>query len=76
MFCFQEFINEKFRLRGQDKDGVTLVSKPQKDSKITHRIAIYRDEISLNTEKKTNGMTQDNSIYLEDKQIILNSSQA
>ena len=78
MFCFQEFINEKFRLRGQDKDGVTLfsVSKPQKDSKITHRIAIYRDEISLNTEKKTNGMTQDNSIYLEDKQIILKSSQA
>ena len=53
-FVCKEFITEKFRLRGQNKDGVTLfsVSKPQKDSKITNRIAIYRDEISLNTEKK------------------------
>ena len=77
-FVCKEFINEKFRLRGQNKDGVTLFSvcKPQKDSKITNRIAIYRDEISLNTEKKKNGMTQDNSIYLEDKQIILKSPQA
>ena len=32
--------------------------------------------ISLNTEKKANGMKQDNSIYLEDKQIISKASQA
>ena len=53
-----------------------LISKPKKDSRIIHRIAIYRDVISLNTEKKANGMKQDNSIYLEDKQIISKASQA
>ena len=49
-----EFINEKFRIRGRNKDGITLcsISKRQKDSKITHRIGIYRDEISLNKQKK------------------------
>ena len=52
------------------------ISKPKKDSRIIHRIAIYRDVISLNTEKKANGMKQDNSIYLEDKQIISKASQA
>ena len=48
-------MNEKFRIRGRNKDGITLSSiiKPNKDSKITHGIAIYRDVISLNT-KKTN----------------------
>ena len=48
-------MNEKFRMRGRNKDGITLSSiiKPNKDSKITHGIAIYRDVISLNT-KKTN----------------------
>ena len=52
------------------------ISKPKKDSRIIYRIAIYRDVISLNTEKKANGMKQDNSIYLEDKQIISKASQA
>ena len=48
-------MNEKFRLRGQDKDGITLcsISKPDKHSKITHGLAICRDAISLNTEKES-----------------------
>ena len=77
-FVCEKFINNKFRLRGQDKDGITLcsISKPDKHSKITHGIAIYRDAISLNTEKKTKGMKHVNSIYLEDKKIILKASQA
>ena len=77
-FVCKKFINEKFRLRGQNKDGITLCSiiKPDKDFKIIHGIAIYRDEISLITEKKKkNGMKHNNSIYLEDKQIILKTSQ-
>ena len=73
-------MNEKFRIRGRNKDGITLSSiiKPNKDSKITHGIAIYRDVISLNTKKTTttNSMKQDNSIYLQDKKIILKASQA
>ena len=77
MFC-EKFINEKSRIWGWNKDGITLcsISKPKKDSRITHRIAICRDVISLNIEKKANGMKHDNSIYLEDKQIILKASQA
>ena len=53
-FVCEKFINEKFRLRGQNKDGIILTSiiKPDKGSKIAHGIAIYRDAISLNTEKK------------------------
>ena len=53
-FVCEKFINNKFRLRGQDKDGITLcsISKPNKHSKITHEIAICRDAVSLNTEKK------------------------
>ena len=53
-FVCKKFINNKFRLRGQNKDGITLcsISKSDKHSKITHGIAIYRDAISLNTEKK------------------------
>ena len=57
-------MNEKFRMRGRNKDGITLSSiiKPNKDSKITHGISRYRDAISLNTEKKTNSMKQDKKI--------------
>ena len=53
-FVCEKFINNKFRLRDQNKDGITLcsISKPDKHSKITHGIAICRDAISLNTEKK------------------------
>ena len=53
-FVCEKLINNKFRLRGQDKNGITLcsISKPDKHSKITHGIAICRDAISLNTEKK------------------------
>ena len=53
-FVCEKFINNKFKLRGQNKDGITLcsISKTDKHSKITHGIAIYRDAISLNTEKK------------------------
>ena len=53
-FVCKKLINNKFRLRGQNKDGITLcsISKSDKHSKITHRIAIYRDAILLNTEKK------------------------
>ena len=52
-FVCKKLINNKFRLRGQNKDGITLcsISKSDKHSKITHRIAIYRDAILLNTEK-------------------------
>ena len=79
-FVCEKFMNEKFRKRGWNKDGITLSSiiKPNKDSKITHGIAIYRDVISLNTKKTTttNSMKQDNSIYLQDKKIILKVSQA
>ena len=77
-FVCEKFINNKFRLRGQNKDGITLcsISKPDKHSKITHGIVIYRDEISLNTGKKAKGIKHVNSIYLEDKKIILKVSQA
>ena len=78
--CFgcEKFINIKFRLRGQNKGGITLcpISKPDKHYKTTHGIVIYGDAISLNTEKKTKGMKHVNSIYLEDKKIILKASQA
>ena len=42
-FVCEKFINEKFRLRGQNKDGITLCSiiKPDKDFKIIHGITIY-----------------------------------
>ena len=56
-FVCEKFINNKFRLRVQNKEGITLCSigKSDKHSKITHGIAIYRDEILLNTEKKNKG---------------------
>ena len=70
-FVCEKFRNEKLRIRCRDKNGITLysISKSKKDYKITHIIAIYRDEISLNTEKKINGMKHNNSIYLEDKKL-------
>ena len=53
-FVCEKFINEKFRIRVRNKDGIILtpIIKPDKHSKITHGIAIYRDVISLNTQKK------------------------
>ena len=53
-FVCEKFINKKFSIRGWNKDGIKLcsISKRKKDLKITHRITIYRDVISLNTEKK------------------------
>ena len=41
-FVCEKFINNKFRLRGQNKDGITLcsISKSDKHSKITHGIDI------------------------------------
>ena len=52
-FVCEKFVNEKFRLRGHNKDGIILtpIIKPDKGSKIALGIAIYRDAISLNTEK-------------------------
>ena len=75
MFCLRKIINNKFRLRGQDKVGITLcsISKPNKHSKITHGIAICRDATSLNTQKKTKGMKHVDSIDLEDKKIYIKS---
>ena len=71
-FVCEKFINYKFRLRGQDKDGITLCSISKHK---THGISICRDAISLNTEKKTKGMKHVNSIDLEDKKITLKASQ-
>ena len=51
-FVCEKFINYKFRLRGQDKDGITLCSISKHK---THGISICRDAISLNTEKKNKG---------------------
>ena len=53
-FVCEKFTNTKFRLRGQNKDGITLcsISKPDKHSKITHGIAICRDAISLQKKKQ------------------------
>ena len=41
-FVCEKFINNKFRLRGQNKDGIILcsISKSDKHSKITHGIDI------------------------------------
>ena len=43
--------------------------------KIINEIVIYRDLISLITEKNTKTMKQVIIIYIDDKKIILNTSQ-
>ena len=43
--------------------------------KIINEIVIYRDLISLITEKNTKTMKQVITIYIDDKKIILNTSQ-
>ena len=50
------------------------INKSKKGVKLINKIAIYRDIISLNTEKNTKGIKEDIAISIEDKQIILKLS--
>ena len=70
-------MNEKFCTAGLSRDMISLYSiyTPMRGFKRIHRIAIYIDMISLNIEKKTKSMKEDNTICIEGKQIILNVSQ-
>ena len=70
-------MNEKFITRNLNKDGVLLcsINNSMKGVKIINKIAIYRDLISLIIEKNTKAMKQDITIYIDDKKIILNTSQ-
>ena len=76
-FVCERFMNEKFHLRGWNKDGVILcsINKVKNIFKIVHDISIYIDMLSLNVEKVTNSMRQDRSICVEDKKILLKISQ-
>ena len=68
-------MNEKFYEK-LDWDKIVLYSiyKPMKGLKRIHRIAISRDMISLNTEKQTKSMKQDNTC-IEGGRIVLKISQ-
>ena len=76
--CFdcEKFMNEKFITRNFNKDGTLLcsINKSKKGVKLINKIAIYRDIISLNTEKNTKGIKEDIAISIEDEQIILKLS--
>ena len=76
-FVCEEFMNEKFRTARLGRDMISLHSiyKPMRGFKRIHRICIYRDMISLNTEKQTKSMKQDNTICIEAERIILKVSQ-
>ena len=70
-------MNEKFITRSIDKDGISLcsINKSMKGVKIINKIAICRDLISLAREKNTKAMKQDITISIDNKKIILNTSQ-
>ena len=72
-FVCKEFMNEKFRTARLGRDMISLHSiyKPMRGFKRIHRIGIYRDMISLNKEKQTKSMKQDNTICIEGERIIL-----
>ena len=76
-FVCEKFMNEKFITRNLNKDGILLcsINNSMKGVKIINKIAIYRDLISLIIEKNTKAMKQDITIYIDDKKIILNTSQ-
>ena len=76
-FVCEKFRNEKFRTARLGRDMISLHSiyKPMRGFKRIHRIGIHRDMISLNTEKQTKSMKQDNTIYIEGERIILKVSQ-
>ena len=68
-FLCEKFMNEKFCTAGLSRDMISLHSiyKPMKGFKRIHRIAIYRDMISLNTERRTKSMKEDNTMCIEGK---------
>ena len=70
-------MNEKFITRNLNEDGILLcsINNSTKGVKIINKIAIQRDLISLIIEKNTKAMKQDITIYIDDKKIILNTSQ-
>ena len=76
-FVCEKFRNEKFRTARLGRDMISLQSiyKPMRGFKRIHRIGIYRDMISSNTEKQTKSMKQDNIICIEGERIILKVSQ-
>ena len=76
-FVCEKFMNEKFRTTRLSRDKISLYSiyTATGGFKKVHRIGIYSDMISLNTEKQTKSIKQDNSICIEDKQIIFKISQ-
>ena len=76
-FVCEQFMNEKFSIRGYSRDEITLclINKPKKGFKIIHVISICRETLSLNIEKVMNSMKEDRSIYVEDDRILLEISQ-
>ena len=76
-FVCEKFRNEKFCTARLGRDMISLHSiyKPMRGFERIHRIGIYRDMISLNTEKQTKSMKQDNTICIEGERIILKVSQ-
>ena len=64
-------MNEKFITRNLNKDGILLcsINNLMKGVKIINTIVIYRDLISLITEKNTKTMNQDTTIYICDKKF-------
>ena len=70
-------MNEKFITRNLNEDGILLcsINNSTKGVEIINKIAIQRDLISLIIEKNTKAMKQDITIYIDDKKIILNTSQ-
>ena len=76
-FVCEKFRNEKFCTARLGRDMISLHSiyKPMRGFERIHRIGIYRDMISLNTEKQTKSMKQDNTICSEGERIILKVSQ-
>ena len=75
-FVCEQFMNEKFSIRGYSKDEITLclINKPKKGFKIIHVISICRDTLSLNIEKVMNSMKENRS-NVEDNKILLDISQ-
>ena len=59
-FVCEKFMNEKFITRNLNKDGILLcsINNSMKGVKIINKIVIYRDLISLITEKNTKAMKQ------------------
>ena len=70
-FVCEKFMNEKFITRNLNKDSILLcsINNSMKGVKIINKIDIYRDLISLITEKNTKTMKQDIIIYIDDKKL-------